>query len=284
MRKLSLVFLIAFTASVVAAAEIRGTWSALVEGDHVQLSTRRNRSDWSRTLSRSEFDLTDAQIEAASETPVHFVMKRDAGTLDFSGTFQRGEGVGRFTFTSNTSYAAALRALGMASDEALDDEKLFSLATHDVSLAFIRDMQSLGYRENLARYIAFRIHGVSPQFVRELRSLGYDKLDADDLVRFRIHGVTPDFIRQLKELGYGVTAEDLVRFRIHGVSPEFIRELRGLGYSGVSSEELVRMRIHAVTPEFIRQLAAGGYHGIPVEKLIEMRIHGVNAEMLEQRQ
>src|SRR2546428_5151883 len=185
------VFALILTASVAGAAEIRGAWSALVKGNRVQLNMVRDRSNWGHTMPRSEFALTEAQINSAAESPVRFSFNRDAGTIDFNGTFQSGEGVGRFSFTPNRSYAETLRSLNVATEDQFDDERLFSLAMHDVSTAFIRDMQSLGYRENLEQYIAFRIHGVTPDFARELKSLGYDKVSGEELVAFRIHGVSP---------------------------------------------------------------------------------------------
>jgi len=267
-------------ASSIAAADIHGAWNALVKDDRVHLTVVRNHSDWGHSFPRSDFAISDADINSTAEKPVQFSLKRDAGTIDFTGTFENGEGVGRFKFTPNPSYPETLRSMGVAFDSTLDDERLFSLAMHDISAAFIRDMQALGYRENLESYVRFRIHGVTTDFVRELRSLGYDKLSAQELVRFRIHGVSPQFIRDMKALGYSVTSEELVRFRIHGVSTDFVRELRDLGYRTLSSEDLVRMRIHGVSTSFIRELAEAGYHGIPAEKLIQMRIHGIDASTL----
>src|SRR5205085_5360973 len=108
--------------------------------------------------------LASDALTTKAETPVKFEMVRDAGTIHFTGTFSDGDGVGRFTFEPNRNYASTLRSLGL-NGTIDDDDDLFSLAMHDVSTAFIREMQSLGLRENLDQYIAFRIHGVSAQFV-----------------------------------------------------------------------------------------------------------------------
>ncbi|HYS52262.1 MAG TPA: hypothetical protein VER58_00690 [Thermoanaerobaculia bacterium] len=305
-RSLLVVSLFSLAIPAFASAQIRGAWSALVKGDRVHLNMTREHSNWGRTLPRTDLTIADNALNSATETPVHFAFNRDAGTIDFTGTFLNGEGVGRFNFTPSRSYLQTLQSLAVSTDSNMDDDDLFSLAMHDVSTAFIREMQSLGYRENLDGYIAFRIHGVTADFVRELKSLGHEKLSADDLVAFGIHGVTPQFVREMKALGYRLEADDLVAFRIHGVtadfarlmkdygvkdlsadqlvamrihgvSTDFVRELRDLGYNGLSSDDLVSMRIHGVTTRFIRELADAGYHGIPVDKLVEMRIHGIEA-------
>lgn len=297
-------------AATVATSGIRGTWSVVVDGSaRTQLTIVRDDSNWGQGIKRSDIPLSDAQINSSTETPVHFAFNRDAGVIDFTGSFQSGQGVGRFVFTPNTSYISTLKSLGVSSDELLDDDRLFSLAMHDVSTQFIRDMQDLGYREDLQSYVRFKIHGVTTDYVREMRSLGYDKLTAEDLVRFRIHGVTPQFVRDMKGLGFETAPEDLVRFRIHNVSPEYVKTMRDLGVSGISSESIVRMRIHNVTTdyvrelgdlgykalaaedlvrmrihdvstEFIRQLSSAGYHGVPVDKLVQMRIRGLDPSML----
>ena len=61
-------------------------------------------------------------------------------------------------------------------------------------------MQSLGYREDLDKYIAFRIHGATAQFVREINTLGYHP-EADQLIAFEVPGAPTDFIPPLPALG-----------------------------------------------------------------------------------
>src|SRR5437764_15457712 len=78
-----------------SAAEIRGAWTALVKGDRVHLNMIRDHSNWGRSLSRNEFAVPESQVSSPTEAPVHFTFNRDAGVIDFNGTFQNGEGVGR---------------------------------------------------------------------------------------------------------------------------------------------------------------------------------------------
>jgi hypothetical protein len=312
MRRWLLVVSLFMLASVARADAIRGSWRLTpnIRGLGLQLQLNYDHSNWGHTVRADQFRGLDANAMAAgSETPARFQLARDAGTFDFTGTFLDGDGVGRFTFTPDASYVSRLQSMGVTSSE-LTDERLLSLASLDVSASFIHDMQALGYRESLERYVTFRIHGVSPDFVRAMQSAGYSNLSAEQLVTFRIHGVSPEFVRDMKAAGYdNLTAERLVTFRIHGVSTEFaksmrdlgvkdlsgdqlvamrihgvssdyVRELADLGYRDLSSEDLVRMRIHGVSTQFIRDLADAGYRNIPVEKLVAMKIHGVDADFV----
>src|SRR4029077_1704614 len=168
MRKTAaFIFVLFLTPILMFAAQLRGAWHATVDGDRVHLDLLRDGSHFGRSFPRSEVPISDAQLNAATETPVSFTLARDAGSIAMTGSFQSGEGVGRFTFTPSPSYGQTLRALGVGIDEELTDEHLFSLAMMDVSTAFIREMQALGYSESLSQYTAFLIHGVNAAFVRD---------------------------------------------------------------------------------------------------------------------
>jgi hypothetical protein len=306
-----------------AQAAVKGTWSASRSEDKpgkMYMSiTRGHFSHNGSTMETSAFSgLTATQMNSATQVPVAFEMGREAGTISFEGVFKNGDGAGHFTFAPNRAYADTLRSMGLTMEERKrhrereddPDDDLFQLAYHDVSTAFIRSMQAIGYRETLDKYIAFRIFRVTPELVAEFRQIGYDKLDADDLisaqihkatpkyiremraagfskldfddfVSSRIHKVTPEFAKEMKATGYDLKYDDLMSFRIHKVTPQFIKELADLGYKNIDADDLVAMRIHRVTPEFIRELRAAGYSNVPVEKLVSMRIHGIDAKFVK---
>lgn len=285
---------VAFTLALALAAHadsLRGMWTAstwsVKDIERIQLNMQRDHSNWGQDFKIAAFEgLSRAQITSASDAPVKFALRRDAGLISFDGSFRDGEGAGHFTFTPNDSYLGTLRSMHISLDDDNKDrseaEELYRLAMFDVSLDFIRQMHDLGYDAGVRDLVRFRIHGVNPDMVRELRNLGLDHVSAEDLVRMRIHGATPDFIRAMADSGCrNLSVEALVRFRIHGVSPEFVREIASLGYRNVPSEDLVRMRIHGVSPEFIRDVENAGYKNVPVEKLIQMRIRGVDGAFLK---
>lgn len=324
-RRISFLFLSAVllstgAVSLTAGTATRGTWTASMDEkstDRLYLrATRRQSEMYGKTFPLSEMaNLTTSQINATSQTPVTFELKREAGTVTFEGVFKNGQGAGHFTFTPSPTYEASLRALGLSVNEskrsgAEHDDPLFHLAMTDVSTAFIREMRAAGYRESLDTYISMRIfrvttqlieefrqigfdrlpaeelvsaqiHKVTPAYIREMRAAGFTNLDLDELAASRIHKVTPEFARELKAAGYGdLDHDDLVSFRIHKVTPQFIAELRDLGYTRVDADDLVSMRIHKVTPDFIREVRAAGYSNVPIDKLVSMRIHKIDPKFI----
>lgn len=315
-RILAVCFALVLAAPIAAAGGLSGTWTAR-RSDHrngwLDLSLQTGRHDNQGTqLDRRAFEgLGDAQIESPTRVPVQFELSREAGRATFEGTFRNGVGTGEFTFTPNPDYPRMLRSVGVTFEPSDDpDRQLFNLALFDVSIAFIRSMQAIGYRVPLQKYVEFRIFDVNPDYVRGMASVGYDHLSADRLVETRIHGATPDYIRTMRAHGEDLTLDQyiesrifqvtpefademrragypdlprdmLVQFRIHGVTTDFIRDLRELGYSRVPADKLVEMRIHGVTPEFIRRVDKAGYHHVPTDKLVQMRIFDIDPEMVK---
>lgn len=263
-----------------ARAAVRsGSWTLERQEDgdlHLGMKT-----SWRGGRSHNSFHIEPGDLAGLTTgSDVRFVLRRDAGAFHFAGRFDGRDGGGTFTFEPDPGYARELAALGWTGAEGRQME----LATHDLSLAFAREIRDLGYgAEPLDRLVEFRIHGVSPELVRGLAEAGYRQLPAERLVEFRIHGVSPELVRELTAAGYGGLSPDrLVEFRIHGVTPEFVRELAAAGYPGLDAERLVEMRIHGVTPQYVQGLAKAGQRGLDAERLVEMRIHGVTPEYVKE--
>ena len=252
-----------------------------------------------------------ATVDSPTRVPARFEMRREAGTITFDGTFREGRGSGDFSFSPDPTYPEKLERLGFRLEgKGWDRERTqFQMAWFDVSTDFIRSMQKIGYKEELQKYVEFRIFHVDPQYVAAMDAVGFRDLSANKLVETRVHNVTPEYIREMRAAGEDLSLQDyiqsrifqvtpefaeemgkagyagldhdtLVQFRIHGVSPEFIREIGKLGYRRVPAEQLVQMRIHGVSPEFIRRVEKAGFKDVPIEKLVQMRIFDIDPEMI----
>ncbi len=303
------------TGASAATRGVSGSWK-LVEGERkdgrLQLMLDIDGDgNMGMGFDRTDFTgLTAEQVASDPRVPVRFQMNREAGTIDFEGTFRGGRGTGEFDFIASSGYLAKLEQLGVdTSPEDGEKHDLLSLALFDVSTEYVRSMQAIGYREDLGKYVEFRIFRVDPAFVKEMAALGFAKLPADKLVETRVHDVTPEYIRKMRAAGEDLTLDELiqskifqvtpefaaemeragyrnlehemlVQFRVHGVSPEFVRELDKLGYDHIAADDLVAMRVHGVTPEFIRRVEAAGYKNVPIDKLVHMRIFDIDPEMI----
>ncbi|HEX8161820.1 MAG TPA: hypothetical protein VF538_08115 [Pyrinomonadaceae bacterium] len=221
--------------------------------------------------------LTREQIEAGGER-VKFRLRRDAGTLDFEGTFRAGKGSGEFTFAPDPEFVARMERDGYG--EAVR-QNLFGFAIGNFETLGAQ-LSSLGLGRPTPRQLeSMNLYGVNADFIRELKSLGYQPRSIDQLIDLRLFGASADFIRSLASVGYErPTLDQLIDMREQGVSLEYINELKALGYDRVPLDELIAMRMQGVTPDFIRKLRAEGYDGVPVMRLLDVRMLGMPAEFL----
>jgi hypothetical protein len=290
-RFLTLTLAVSLFAVPSTLASIEGAWTAIHQEDkadsiHLNIARERNQMGLTLRLSRLPgLSSTDVQSDVA--TPVQFQLRSDAGTITFDGTFRNGKGSGHFLFGSNPGFVRELRALGVGLDgqkgrTRTEEEALFPLAIHDVSIAFIRSMQAEGYRTTLDKYVAMRIFSVTPEFIREMRSLGFTTLSADDLIGSRIHKVTPEFVREIRAAGWDLSLSELQSSSMHGATPAFAEQMRAAGYPNLRHSDLVSFRIHRVTPAFVRELAELGYRDLPASKLLSMKIHRVTPQYIRE--
>ena len=232
-----------------AAEVLEGTWTARYAG------RRGQAPDTSRIYLQFNFDTSNmGQSWRAADVGgldlsrdadnITLELRREAGTIKMSGNVRGRRGFGIFDFVPNPEFTRQIGAAPGRRD--LTAGRLFTLAVHDVSRAWINQLEALGYKNlDLDELLAMRIHGASPAFLRELSTLGYSGLAFKDVIAFRIHGVTPDFVQELADVGYkDVAAKHLIAFRIHGVDGEFVKDLKEQGFANLTPNDLVDARIH----------------------------------------
>jgi hypothetical protein len=296
-----------------AGSTITGTWHS----DTADYWTRNNERlvslQLERNDSRTSFGIPERDLPALADSradgPVHFTVRRDAGTFDFDGRMRNGRGSGDFRFMRSEDFVTGMTRMGYPR---LSSDEIWRFAVHDVTRDYVTRYRDAGYHPDTDELITTSIHGATPEFAQEVKQQGLGQASIDDLVKMRIHGVSPEFIKEMRDLGFkdlsidklvelrihGVSAEfarrmaelgfknadldQLVQFRIHGVSPEFIKAFSDLGYKNLDAGQLVAMRIHGVTPEFVKALNDLGYKNVDVDDLVKMRIHNVTPEFIRQ--
>jgi len=253
---------------------------------HLTLNYSDDKSG--RGYNNTSFNIDPAELRGLTQPQmmssggqVQFQIVRDAGTLNCEGWFKDGRGSGHFVFSANPAFAGELKRRGYASP---DESQQFSLAIHNVGLAYIDELRAQGYEQpTLDQLVRMGRHGVSMEYVRDLKAAGYDLRSTDMLTRMVDHGVSIKFIRELDGLGYKkLPAETLVRTVDHGVSPDFIRELQALGYNDLPLEQLVRVVDHGVSAKFIQEVEAAGYGHLSLEQLVRMQDHGVSVGFIKE--
>jgi hypothetical protein len=247
------------------------------KGDKLYLNMKR-RTEGGNSSNGSTYEISDFQgltrDQVMGSSNVNFSLQREAGTMQFEGTFNAGKGAGRFTFTPNQSFLSAMSSRGYT----LSEDKQFASAMLDVRVKAIDDLKAAGF-PNLSMDDVFKavIFKVTPEFVSEMTSIGFKGLDMEDLVKARIFKVDANFARQVKEMGFGENhpMEMLVKMRIFKITPEFLREIRSTGMENLDVEDLVKFKIFKIDAAFIQNArASNGGKQLDAEDLVRLKIHG----------
>lgn len=260
-----------------------GTWEirpSRTEGS-VQLRLRELNSESGTNVRIDQLDGLTPALLTGTDGPVSFRIRRDAGTLNFTGVFRSGVGAGTFSHTADPNFAAQLAKRGYA---APTDREQYQMTRYDVGFGFIDELNKQGYaKTTTAELVRAGQHGVQATFVREMAAAGYRLGSLDALITLRDHGVTPSYVRGLAEQGFkGLPADELRRARDHGITPEFVRAMREAGYASLTMDQLIRARDHGVTAEYVRGMRDAGYGAVSLEQLVNARDHGVTVEFVRE--
>lgn len=292
----------------------KGIWSAVTEGDEIcikyDLSDQRRNDWWITTKCYPKADLPNLPVGQEGT----FTIKRAAGTINFRGKFEDGEGLGRFTFTPDESFRSLIKQEGYktVSDEVLfgftlanidqaywaflkqegltpkDEEDLEDIGHHLPVLANLKsdlaDYKQLGFTNiSLEQLIDLNIHRVSPDFIRSIRAMGFTNLSLEEFEEAKIHNISPEFANDMQSLGFkDLTFEELLELKIHNVDKDFVEQLKKAGYTNLSAEEVADAKIHNVSTEYASDMKALGFDNLSLEELEELKIHGVNADYVDQ--
>jgi hypothetical protein len=267
-----------------AQTAFSGDWTASMSKDsskinlHLELrSDKGGRHEHGQT-----YDFSDLQglsrEQAMGSGQVTFSLVREAGRIDFEGSFQNGKGSGTFRFNANPGFAAAMKSRGFDFEEDSDnnerhsESRLFAATTLNITTALADDLASAGFGklqvEDLFKAAIFKINS---SFMREMKASGFN-LGMEDLVKARIFKIDADFVKQVGQMGFDKEPfESLVKMQIFKVTPEFITEIRNEGLNDLQVEDIVKLRIFKIDGEFIRKAKADGVP-IEVERLVERRL------------
>jgi hypothetical protein len=273
-------------AKVTAQGTTTGEWTANLSSKDTKLqlnmerrSHKAGRNQMGQSYEFSEFQgLTREQVQAGG--PANFSLVREAGRIDFEGSFQNGRGSGTFRFTPNLGFVSAMKSRGFdfeqsfKSDEDRDGEdRMFAATVLNITTALADDLNSAGFGklqvEDLFKAAIFKINS---QFMREMKASGFQNLGMEELVKARIFKIDAEFVRQVSQMGFDKEPfESLVKMQIFKVTPEFVTEMRNEGLTNLQIEDLVKLKIFKIDTEFIRAAKSDGVP-LEVERLVQRKI------------
>jgi len=276
------VFKPGYTAPSLAVQEtISGDWTAKVKqtdkGPVLWLSLNHN-SDRGKGRSQMSCDFplqAFTGLNPNANSNVQFTLQREAGTIFFDGLFKDGRGVGDFRFEPNAGFIGVMRSLGY---DNLSTEKLFSMASLDVSTSYINELKSLGYDQlPLDQLFGLRALGVTAAFAKEAQDWGFGKLSANDLIEIKAMGINPDFIRSMKSLGFDdLSLKKVIELKAMGINEDYVKEMRSVGFENLPANKLIEMKAMGINADYVKKMRDLGLKNVSINELIQIKATGAD--------
>ncbi|MBA2920112.1 hypothetical protein GON01_00220 [Sphingomonas sp. MAH-20] len=271
---LLILFLAAFGASADAQADARAAaaaragyavdapWTAsisksdpaklhvsIIEKEHGMLGT---------SLPIAELEGLTADELKGTGRPVTFVLRRQSGTITFSGRFANGTGQGTLRYVADPAYFARLAAIGVRNDLSTERANVLALPMLDLRTDYIEALRREGAFVDLSDYIGMRAVGVRPEMVHELKPLIAGPLNAHDMMALAALGVTPAYAREMRGAYASLSAGDLTAMKALGVTPAYVAEMRAAGARIRTPGDAQSFRALGISPAAVRRAVAHG--------------------------
>jgi hypothetical protein len=245
------------------------SFSRQTKGNYFLQSSNFNFSDF-RGLTKEQ--------TVGSNVSVNFSLAREAGTIQCVGTFNNGKGSGTFSFSADRNFADAMQNRGFT----FTDENLFSAAFLGLTVAFVDDIKSAGFKKlETEDLFKGKIFNVDSSFIKEMATSGFANLEMEELVKAKIFKINGKFIREAAEMGFKENAlEDLVKLRIFKITPKYLGEMKSVGLGNLSAEEATKLRIFKVTPAFVGEINSEGLTDLSVEEVVKLKTFNIDGEYI----
>jgi BlaR1 peptidase M56 len=292
-----------------------GSWFATIKGEKVRIEFRNDEDDhnWSNNDSflLSEFSALPKNQKG------EFTLKREAGTMLFSGKFDGNQGYGHYKFTADKEFRNYLSKEGISEIEDNDEFAFFSLnvtkeyvamlkdngyahlskndlismSALKVDSQFIKEWKGNGYKLDPNELVSAKALGINDEYVSEIKKAGYPNITFNQLISFKAQGINGQYISSLKKADAKnekvngevplPSADDISSYKALNVDSDYVSGLKNAGYSNIAYNELTSMKAVGVTPEYAKSLAAIGYKNVSANELVSLKSLGITAEYVK---
>ena len=243
-------------------------------------------------------------INKPGTAPIQMVFKEDAGTIEWAGQRVGNKGTGRYTFTPNPEFLAAIRPLTSGDLQLQDLEHLaqskverayfiqaaslsggkvavgevLTLVNHGIPLEELKQWAAARSTLSIPQVIGLKNNGVRPEALKGFEQ-AQPGISPEEVIRYRQNGLNPDYVQAWIQAGFALKSEEFIRLRQHGVPIEFGQALRRSGFTG-SIEDILSLRNHGVSPDFYAG-AKGAMPKLSDTEIVRLRQHGVSVDYLQ---
>lgn len=292
-----------------------GSWFATIKNDKVHIEFKNDDDDHNWTSSTS-FLLSELSSPLPKGQKGEFSIKREAGTILFSGKFEDELGYGHYKFTPDKAYNDYIHQEGI---DGVKEEDLFTFFMIDIRKNYIAMLKNNGFtrltKNELIPLAALKVDEpyikmwkengysnltsnelvsakslkIDGAYVNDIRKAGYKNLSINELISFKAQGITGDYINGLRKAKPGKPsgenelppANEIAAFKSLKIDSGYISEMAAAGYKDLPYHELTAMKSLHITPEYAKGFADIGYNDIPAQMLIAFKSQNITPEYIK---
>lgn len=221
-----------------ALVEIEGDWNAELFDDVVDLKITRSDDleKWSWSFN-SDFKREDFTPEI-SQTVNEFRLKKQSGSLVFSGKFADQKGAGKFSFEADVSYREELTEQGINDAPDATLFRLFFAKNQQGILSNLKKMNELDIPKNVLQLLM--AENVDASLVKKYQREG---LDLKQHLTLLIHRVKPKLIKDYQEANFDLKEHQ--KFLVQRVPAKLLTEYQNSGLDFDSHKDFIQHRVPA---------------------------------------
>jgi len=290
-----------------------GSWFATIKGEKIRIEFRNDDDD--HNWSNNDSFLISEFSALPKDQKGEFTLKREAGTMLFTGKFDGNQGYGHYKFTPDKAFTSYLTQAGVTEIEDNDQLAFFtlnvtkayvsmlkengyshlskndviSMAALKVDGPFIKEWKQNGYKLDPNELVSAKAMGVNSEYVSEIKKAGYPDISFNQLISFKAQGIDGKYIGSLKKAGakkdggeaHLPSADDISSYKALNVDSVYVSGLKNAGYNDVPFNELTSMKSVGVTPEYAKSMAAAGLKNISANELVSLKSLDVTPEYVK---
>ncbi|NII27635.1 M56 family metallopeptidase [Pseudoflavitalea sp. X16] len=291
--------------------DTEGVWFATIKEDKVSIQFRNEDDDHS--TNSTTFTLSELG-ELPKDKAGVFTVTREAGSMQFSGRFEGDQGMGRYKFTPNASFADNIRKEGI---ELRHDRDIMTFFLVNVTQGYVKMLKANGYTE-LKRndVIPLAAMKVDEAYIQSIKKSGIAELSLRNLIPFKALGINGDYIADIRKAGYpNVTANQLISFKSQGIDGKYIADIRSStavpakssstskeNKSNADSEKNVNVKVNTnadvevsannivafkslnIDAEYTRSIKETGLSDLSANRLIALKSQHITADYIKSLQ
>lgn len=266
-----------------------GNWFAVIKGSTIEITFKSDEND----NSSSTFQLSEIN-NLPRDKQGEFTLKREAGTMHFTGKFEGDRGMGTYKFSADKDYRTTMSKEGV---DLKNDEDFLVFFMINVKVSYVQMLKKNGYNDlDKDQIIPLAALDVNEAYIASIKKAIPD-IDLDNLVPFKSLGIDKTFIEEIKNSGYkDVSASNIIALKSQGIDAKYINDFRSAknesknennGENTVSSSEddddddIIAFKALNIDKAFVDSFKKIGYTNISNSDLIAMKSLNVTPEYVK---